>query len=69
VLERAGFTAEGLARRYLKINGQWQDHRLFARLSDDPVPQTLDTREAVPVVDHTPTPPPATATHHVGGTA
>jgi [ribosomal protein S5]-alanine N-acetyltransferase len=38
VLERAGFTAEGVARRYLKINGQWQDHRLFARLSDDPVP-------------------------------
>jgi [ribosomal protein S5]-alanine N-acetyltransferase len=38
VLERAGFTAEGVARRYLKINGQWQDHRLFARLSDDAVP-------------------------------
>jgi [ribosomal protein S5]-alanine N-acetyltransferase len=38
VLARAGFTAEGIARRYLKINGQWQDHRLFARLSDDAVP-------------------------------
>jgi ribosomal-protein-alanine N-acetyltransferase len=36
VLEKAGFKREGLARRYLKINGQWQDHDLFALLSDDP---------------------------------
>lgn len=35
VLERCGFQREGLARRYLKINGIWQDHLLFARLSDD----------------------------------
>ena len=35
VLEKAGFQREGLARRYLKINGAWQDHLLFARLSDD----------------------------------
>ena len=35
VLEKAGFTREGLARRYLRINGQWQDHVTFARLQDD----------------------------------
>jgi ribosomal-protein-alanine N-acetyltransferase len=34
VLERNGFEREGLARRYLKINGMWQDHVLFAKLSD-----------------------------------
>jgi ribosomal-protein-alanine N-acetyltransferase len=33
VLERNAFRREGLARRYLKINGTWQDHLLFARLS------------------------------------
>jgi ribosomal-protein-alanine N-acetyltransferase len=36
VLERNGFQREGLARRYLKIDGRWQDHVLFAFLSDDP---------------------------------
>ena len=36
VLEKTGFQQEGLARRYLKINGVWQDHKLYARLSDDP---------------------------------
>lgn len=36
VLEKVGFLREGRARRYLKINGQWQDHDLFALLQDDP---------------------------------
>ena len=35
VLKRAGFVEEGLARRYLKINGTWQDHLLFAILAED----------------------------------
>lgn len=35
LLERCGFVREGLARRYLKINGVWQDHLLFALLADD----------------------------------
>lgn len=30
VLEKAGFTHEGSARAYLKINGAWRDHLLFA---------------------------------------
>lgn len=29
VLEKCGFTQEGVARAYLKINGQWRDHLLF----------------------------------------
>lgn len=29
VLTKAGFTHEGQARAYLKINGQWRDHLLF----------------------------------------
>ncbi|CAM4501247.1 GNAT family N-acetyltransferase [Paenibacillus typhae] len=35
VLEKSGFQAEGIARRYLKINGEWQDHRTYAILADD----------------------------------
>lgn len=35
VLEKAGFRSEGLARRYLKIDGRWQDHVLFALIEDD----------------------------------
>jgi len=34
LLEKCGFQREGLARGYLKIAGRWQDHLLFARLSD-----------------------------------
>lgn len=33
LLERAGFKPEGIAREYLKINGRWQDHRLFAKIA------------------------------------
>jgi [ribosomal protein S5]-alanine N-acetyltransferase len=33
VLQKAGFTQEGLLKSYLKINGEWQDHLLFARIS------------------------------------
>jgi [ribosomal protein S5]-alanine N-acetyltransferase len=38
VLAKAGFTAEGTARKYLKINGEWQDHLLFAIVAGDPIP-------------------------------
>lgn len=34
LLARCGFEREGLARRYLKIAGLWQDHLLFARISN-----------------------------------
>jgi ribosomal-protein-alanine N-acetyltransferase len=39
VLEKVGFQLEGRARRYLKIDGRWQDHDLFALLHDDPRPE------------------------------
>lgn len=35
LLLRCGFKEEGRARRYLQINGRWQDHILFAMLEDD----------------------------------
>ncbi|SON54665.1 putative ribosomal N-acetyltransferase YdaF [Hartmannibacter diazotrophicus] len=37
LLEKAGFVREGFARRYLLINGKWQDHVLFAALVEDQV--------------------------------
>ena len=36
LLEKTGFEREGYAREYLCINGQWQDHLLYARLKDAP---------------------------------
>ncbi|UQZ34273.1 GNAT family N-acetyltransferase [Paenibacillus sp. PK3_47] len=35
VLEKNGFQAEGIARRYIKINGEWQDHRTYGVLAED----------------------------------
>ncbi len=35
VLEASGFCREGMARGYLKINGVWQDHIIYALLSGD----------------------------------
>ncbi|MAP96015.1 MAG: 30S ribosomal protein S5 alanine N-acetyltransferase [Ponticaulis sp.] len=40
VLLRAGFQEEGFARAYLKINGRWRDHRLFAIVYDDILPES-----------------------------
>jgi ribosomal-protein-alanine N-acetyltransferase len=34
VLQRNGFTRIGVAPRYLRIAGAWQDHVLFQRLAD-----------------------------------
>lgn len=36
LLEKTGFEREGYARQYLCINGHWQDHVLYARVSGDP---------------------------------
>lgn len=38
LLRRCGFTEEGKARAYLRINGAWRDHVLFAILESDPRP-------------------------------
>lgn len=36
LLLKTGFKEEGYSRQYLRINGRWQDHRLFAILRGDP---------------------------------
>jgi ribosomal-protein-alanine N-acetyltransferase len=41
LLEKMNFTREGVARQYLSIAGQWQDHLLYARLASDPLPAPL----------------------------
>jgi len=43
LLERCGFKREGYARAYLRINGAWQDHVLFAILDSDPLPEGPET--------------------------
>ncbi len=35
LLEKAGFRQEGCLRGYLKINGEWRDHLMFALLESD----------------------------------
>lgn len=35
VLEKAGFQKEGIERKGVKINGQWEDHQIFAIISED----------------------------------
>ena len=35
VLEKNGFRREGLAPSYLRINGEWEDHIIFARTAED----------------------------------
>ena len=34
VLEKAGFCKEGIAKMSVKINGKWEDHQMFAIISD-----------------------------------
>jgi ribosomal-protein-alanine N-acetyltransferase len=35
ILEKNGFRQEGLFRKYLRINGEWEDHAVFAILAED----------------------------------
>jgi len=37
LLAQAGFRSEGVLREYLKIDGVWRDHQLYARLASDPL--------------------------------
>ncbi|HMN86493.1 MAG TPA: GNAT family protein [Bauldia sp.] len=36
LLEKVGFQREGYARKYLCIDGRWQDHLLYGLIRDDP---------------------------------
>ena len=38
LLEKVGFTHEGLARKYLRIDGEWRDHALYGMLCTDERP-------------------------------
>lgn len=42
LLSKLGFQREGRARGYLRINGVWRDHDIYARLSDDVVEKSAD---------------------------
>ena len=46
LLRKLGFQEEGVARRYLCINGQWQDHMTHAILRSDPRPSPV--RRSIP---------------------
>jgi ribosomal-protein-alanine N-acetyltransferase len=35
VLEKAGFHREGIEQKGVRINGQWEDHQMFAIISDN----------------------------------
>lgn len=35
VLEKCGYQKEGVSRKYLKINGKWEDHVHMVKLNDD----------------------------------
>jgi ribosomal-protein-alanine N-acetyltransferase len=42
LLSRLGFEREGLAKRYLYINGRWEDHVLTALLNNRaPIPASV----------------------------
>jgi len=45
LLRKLGFQREGYARRYLRINGEWQDHLLFALLAEDYAHNTIGHKE------------------------
>ncbi len=41
LLERCGFRREGLAKDYLKINGVWRDHLIYAQTAADRSSQSV----------------------------
>ncbi|MEP3116479.1 MAG: GNAT family protein [Nisaea sp.] len=47
VLRKAGFREEGLAKKYLKIDGRWQDHVLFALLREEFYPSFADELKSI----------------------
>lgn len=45
LLQRLGFTKEGISRRYLKIGGRWRDHERWALLAEDCRGRSADDRQ------------------------
>lgn len=52
LLEKAGFEREGYLRGYLKINGVWRDHVLYARLSERQGPAAFGKGKATAMQDN-----------------
>jgi ribosomal-protein-alanine N-acetyltransferase len=48
LLLKSGFSEEGFARQYLKINGGWRDHILFALLDTDDRPGPMPAAAVTP---------------------
>lgn len=42
VLEKVGFAAEGVARKYMQIDGEWRDHEIYGMLSTDERPTAVE---------------------------
>ncbi|HOB91015.1 MAG: GNAT family protein [Bacillota bacterium] len=42
VLEKSGFRREGLARNYLRIQGKWEDHYIYAITVEDKIGESVD---------------------------
>lgn len=47
VVEKLGFWEEGLAKRYLKINGKWEDHIHYATTIEEWKGEWKDVKESV----------------------
>lgn len=45
VLEKNGFRREGLAERYLRIDGRWEDHVIFALTAEERERSGLEPRQ------------------------
>lgn len=43
VLEKCGFQAEGISRKLVKINDQWEDHQMFSILQEEFIPHDVDS--------------------------
>lgn len=43
VLEKCGFQAEGIARKLVKINDQWEDHQMFSILEEEFTHLSIDS--------------------------
>lgn len=65
LLEKCGFRLEGYAAQYLKINGEWEDHVLFAMLASELRQRTSQACPASADKVESPTPSLANALSHL----
>jgi len=53
VLGKCGFREEGFAPKYLRINGTWEDHLLFALLAEEAMKSRLHRQSSTDMPDNT----------------